>query len=334
MELDANRYSDAVYLLDDLHPASTYAEQKILSGKLDAIVRIYADRVPPHRMGRDYNMSKENKPTGLCMITGELIDGVESCLARCLVVNNDANSSCRKDLLTYYQNNGIFISTYFYNFIKWLAPRFNSLIGVIKNLYPEVRSQYNVKNVHARYADVYAAYQVTAMIMSKYSIEVGAMTNEHANNFRNKVEKAVIETIIANSDLIIDVDPALIIIYAINNMLQSGEIKLPMYKKGEKPPTGILMFQDESALYFSPSEIEKYLHQYYRQRQSYLPINTTSSLLLELDRKGLIVTEQEKQNGRTVTKRTIKVTFADGSRVRYMKIIKSVFFALLEKNSI
>ena len=81
-------YHDAPVIVDDFKPGATPMQQKALDGKLDELLRFYGNRVTKKRM-TDFMPagSKKYFPiSGGCIITMEIVNGVQSSLSRMFLV--------------------------------------------------------------------------------------------------------------------------------------------------------------------------------------------------------------------------------------------------------
>ena len=119
-----------------------------------------------------YNISEEKKPfypiSGCCILTGEYITGITSSIGRVFTINIGRDDVNNKKLL-YFQNNREILPTYAYDFLEWIAYRYEDIKQIICNILPFYRK--NIKFKHSRYCEMYATFITTLEIMLMYACE-------------------------------------------------------------------------------------------------------------------------------------------------------------------
>ncbi len=324
IEINANRYSDCVLIVDDLYPANTKAEQNDLYAKLNILARIYGDGVAPQRMNKGYTMSKVNNPTGLCIITGELIEGVASTLSRLLIINSTA-SCIDKGRLTYHQENSIIISTHYYHFIEWVTKNYESLVNFIHDRYSHYRVMLSTNGGFARFTDTYISLIVTAEVLMKYAIDISLYTNSEVQDLLDMYSCILQKIVNFNIESIADKDPGIMFLRALQSMISNGDIELlPTDDKTGKYSAKFRGFYDEKYYYLSLDNIFKSVIDFANGRNSCFPLSSTRQLTVALDRIGAIETTEESQNGEPTLKRTLHRKLGTKNAIRYLVVKRDV----------
>lgn len=133
LETYVKEYRDAILLVDDFMPADNATEMNQQIAKLKSLVRMYGDGVPIMRMAAGNATSRRpvNRVYGSCMITAEILPGIESSQTRIVKIPlspGEVNTAC----LTYYQENPLIISTFLRGFIRYIAQDVEKTIRLIK----------------------------------------------------------------------------------------------------------------------------------------------------------------------------------------------------------
>ncbi len=125
------KYSDAILLVDDFMPGSGNAKQSELDSKFEFLSRAYGDRTAKKRMTVFAKQDVEYPVRGCCMVTGELVTGVQSSRTRVLNIKFE-QGDVDKEILTYYQENPLILPTFLYGFIDFITQNQTEVIKLIK----------------------------------------------------------------------------------------------------------------------------------------------------------------------------------------------------------
>lgn len=328
IELNAHKYACSVLIVDDLHPANTSRELSIMLEKLDTITRLYGDGVAPHRMNKNYDQSKINTPRGLCLVTGELVDGVASAMSRCLIIKSNGDY-IDKQKLTFIQNNSLQISTHYYHFINWVSENYITIVHLIKDKYIQLRMELSHVKGYARFTDTLISMLIVSDILISYGVTIGLVKSEDANDIYDSYRQVMVDVVNQNMESIIDQDPGVMFLRAFYSMLSSGEIELlPTDDVSGKITSKMRGYQDESFFYLQTDKVLINAIAFYSRQQSHLPLTSSKDLTTVLHRIGAIETSEELQNGQPTTRKTLHRKLGTSKPTRYLVIRKE---AMMQK---
>lgn len=234
IETSFSKYHDAVFVIDDLKPSDSKEKQKEIAKKLEKIVRAYGDRVPTIRMN---DFSPNGKDVyypiwGCCMITGEYLDGVASTLARIVSIHINGLDVNNTEL-RYFQENYKILSTHMVDFLSYITDNFSSIVDFIKSRAVQIRNDvYNVFDI-PRYKESYATFLVCSEIILAYAVNRDFLNDQEAQNYLLIFESAIHKVIAASDGNIVEHNPGIIVLQAIDNYMTSGVIKI--YSEGQCP---------------------------------------------------------------------------------------------------
>lgn len=175
IEVMCSRHQDTPVLIDDFHPALTKSKQRELENKLEFVLRRYGDRVAKTRM-TDFAVNKRAgyyPVRGGCIITGEDITGVESSLARTIVLHVEKNT-VDNEKLRFYQENPLILTSHVYDFIAYITNIQEKTIFELEEKFKKIRSEKTY--FYPRYAEVYAQMFLTARLITEYALSRGFMS--------------------------------------------------------------------------------------------------------------------------------------------------------------
>ena len=168
IEVRSSRHADSVILVDDYHPASTTKEKSKLDGNLTFVLRRYGDRTSVKRM-TDFMSNRDvgqYPVTGVCLITGEDIGGVQSSLTRTLCLNV-TKQSVRNERLTYFQENYETLNSHLYSFLQFVTQNFDEIVNMIANDVKCIRAKRRYPIL--RFSEYFAEFITVAKIFGWYA---------------------------------------------------------------------------------------------------------------------------------------------------------------------
>ncbi len=149
IETHLHRCKDVIVEVDDLVPRSADHNDPDRQ-KFTAVVRSIGNRAARCRMNRDMSAQPNRPPRGLVVSTGEDVAGVQSVIARLLLIEITA-SSLHLDRLSELQAKQQILPMVTRAYIEWLTPRLAELRERLPRRHAELRVELNGRVTgHAR----------------------------------------------------------------------------------------------------------------------------------------------------------------------------------------
>ncbi len=327
IETSFSKYHDAVFAIDDLKPSDSKEKQKETAKKLEKIVRAYGDRVPTVRMN-DYSPSGKDiyyPIWGCCMITGEYLDGVASTLARIVSIHIDGND-VNNDELRYFQENYKILSTHMVDFISYITNNFDFIVSYIKSRAVEIRNEvYNIFDV-PRYKESYATFLVCSEIFLGYALHRNFLNAQEAEGYKLYFERAIHRIIAASDSDIVEHNPGIIALQAIDNYIKTGIVKI--YSEGQSPVLSdeYYAFIEDDYLCIKLEVAYRILLKYVRSLNADPSVTTPKQLLpflqaldvIRIDTKG-----EKKRSTHKLRSRTTEIRFLFIKRNKMVEILQN-----------
>lgn len=197
IEVMCSKCQDTPVIIDDFHPAMTRRKQNELNEKLEFVLRRYGDRVAKSRM-TDFSPNRKAgyyPVRGGCIITGEDITGVESSLARTIVLRVEKQTVDNR-CLEFYQEHPLILTSHLYDFLEYVAQKQDQIIPLIEGKFRFMRKQHHY--YYPRYSEVFAQIGITAEIVAEYAVARGFSTPEEMKKWIRGIEISVEDIIQQN----------------------------------------------------------------------------------------------------------------------------------------
>lgn len=293
IEEKLSEVSDAAIVLDDLAPKLNKTEMSALLSKLEQVIRAIGDRVVKHRMTA---YSTETKDISFpvkssVIITGEMIDGMQSSLAR-LIQLELKRSDINLDLLTQYQQTPNIVSTALFHFIKYITTNVPGIISYIGQSVKEKRSNYNNLFFTPRFQEYKAVYETVIDIFMEYIAQLSVIDSISVNNLKNEFYYIVDSVLIKNDENLKTETIPERIAEAVKSSVTTGEISL-YYPDDPNGFTrnGILVLDDYYVIY--PDTLLRVLKTYFKNKDLTFYCNSVKSLSTLLDGAHFIMSKME-----------------------------------------
>lgn len=317
IEEQLSKYNDAIVLIDDFVAGQTRQEQREANKKLHQLIRFYGNRISKGRMG--YNISEEKKPfypiSGCCILTGEYITGITSSIGRVFTVNIGRDDVNNKKLL-YFQNNREILPTYAYDFLEWIAYRYEDIKQIICNILPFYRK--NIKFKHSRYCEMYATFITTLEIMLMYACEKYHISVLEKNNIGNEIEQIIIAELRDNERMIMQHDIGAVLIASLMEAINNVKLKIKMIKNSDCYDLAAI-YQDEYNIYIQSKEVGRIFKEYVNKYNFDINLTGCSSIASHLEAKDVL---EIKINSDGSKERARKLPIQKGNAKRYLWINK------------
>lgn len=322
LEKESSKYSDSVFLIDDIHPTTSKKNYQKMMDALEFILRRYGDRIPKIRM-TDFMTNKTDGTydiSGVCLLTGEDIGGVQSSMTRTLILEID-KFSVKNDILSFYQNNPYILTSYLYDFIAYISKNFEQIINFIKHRVTELRATrtYEIP----RYAEYFAQLMTCAEIIAHYAVDRGFWNDEEAANWNMWCETVLHEVICKNLIHVEREDFAVMILQALQVEIDESCVMLLQNLTTERIGYNQIV-EDEKYYYIQSEYLIELTKKFWTKQGKDIPFTSSKQLTLFMEQKDLIVVRKEKDS----TRRTLALPKRK-QRVLYIK--KNKMFELLRK---
>lgn len=225
LEIMMSQYADAILVIDDYMPATNRSRQNVTDNKFDDITRRAGDRTVKHRM-LDFSgeqNANDYPARGCYVITGEQMHGVQSALARTVVVNL-SKDEVNNDVLQYFQDNVEIIPTHLVDFIQYVASHYWQIVDHIHQTLPFYRR--NMNTHIARLAEAFSTFAVACDIFCSYISEREFMSNSEISELKNFLISNVKQLILQNDLQFIASDPGILILTALSDAILSESCHL------------------------------------------------------------------------------------------------------------
>lgn len=255
---------------------------------------------------------------GNCVITGEFApEAIESSMARVFLteVNKDDvdNNKLRR-----YQEERWIIPTHAYDFLQWVTERFEACVQYIAEGYSAYRNQKSY--ILGRFNNMYAAFKITADLVSMYALERG---------FWNKEEQAVfLENVQTGLEIELDImeerfrqrDKATQILRIFIEAIERNLIT-PVQLNRDSCIRLEELYEDENCYFVTTKYLRRIVYEYGRDYQDTHKVVNNEDMIAVLDRKGAL--EVIEKDGKRIRSR--KLPIQRGNTKRYLYLKKEIF---------
>lgn len=217
--------SDATVILDDLSPKIDKAEESKILSKLETATRAVGDRVSKKRMSFcSRNKEAVSYPIkSSLIITGEMISGAQSSLARLVQVHLN-RSDIDFNILTFLQQHPLWISTLIFHFIHYISQKPEATVEHIRYCVPLYRGQMHGKFHNSRFGEYLAVYMTVIDLISAFlqSIGLAELALRMSAQLSMNAEKVLLENDIA----VLELTPEALLIEALRTAIDTGELQV------------------------------------------------------------------------------------------------------------
>lgn len=308
-------YKDAPIFIDDFHPEETRSQQLAQNKKLETLVRFYGNRVPKKRMD-DYSGTEEKffPIQGVCVMTMELIAGVQSSLSRIMAVEID-KKEVQNSLLSYYQKKEWILSTHIFDFILWGTKKQNAIIQTIANQVPQLRTQYQFE--YQRFGEMFAVFHLSAQFIGDYGKSRDFWTSEESAAFVRECDCVTISVLRNMEEKIKKADKGTLTLHALMEAIETKKIE-PIGLNEETCKIKAVSYEDETRIFIQAKLLKKLVEEYcsfYKIEMFFISEDEIISALARLE-----VLDVYEKNGKR--ERARKLPIQHGNHLRYLYIIK------------
>lgn len=295
LEIIMSQYADAPLIIDDYMPATNRSRQNITDNKFDDITRRAGDRTIKHRMA-DFSDDKnvnDYPARGCYIITGEQMHGVQSALARTVVVNL-TKSEVRNDVLQFYQDHVEIIPTHLVDFIQYIACHYSNIIDYIAKNVPSYRRGMNTRI--ARLAEAFAIFAVTCNILCSYIAERRFMNDSEIFEFKKFLIENARQTILLNDLQFVASDPGILILTALSDAITSGNCNL--VSRFNYTAKGDVILEDDTIYYIRSETAYTLAKNYCSKYDIPIALINTKAVIPALEQVNVLLLSSSKERAR------------------------------------
>lgn len=320
MEMFVNEMRSCVSILDDIHPSTDPKENRNLEFKAQRIIRNVGDGNGKGRLGRDLKRQAKYNPQGAVLFTGEDVLSGASTLARMYTVNMTRNEINFK-WLDYIQKDERIISTFVYNFLEWIAHKYNDVVdficeryfGIKKEIFQELKDE----EFHYRKPSIYISYMIGFELLTNYGIEIGAIKENKVKKKLKKAKEVFISGIKKQYEEVSSNDPVNMYLRTINELIAANKAIIAPIGK-EVNDQRLIGYDNKEHIFLLPDVAYNKVYQFWRSRNQSFPIKM-QKLSETLYNVGLTEVEYSDDGIKYHKKKSV----SNGYRIRVLYIKKA-----------
>lgn len=319
------RYKDAVTIVDDFKPGINTAQQKYMNQKLDELVRLEGNRVTKKRM-TEFIAGGDKKffPIhGACLITMELVEGVESTLSR-MFISEISATDVDNNLLSFFQNNLWIVPTHAYDFIAWLTTVFEETVSYIRKNFEYWRRKYTF--AYPRFGEMFASFMISANVYAQYAVKRNFVDMNQAQNFVAMTESALIKEFNTMGIRVAGKDKVRYLVKALEHIVSTGKIK-PVSLEENSAPLRKEAYVNNDYLFVRATHLKCLISEYRKEMHEQMDIVSEEELVKLLEKMNLI----EIRHTDDGSERTHKLPIQRGNGRRYIYMKLDVLNRLFEE---
>lgn len=320
-----SKYPDSILLIDDFMPAENKAKQALLNNKLELLVRLFGDRTIKKRMTKFSGVVAEYPPSGCCVFTGEHLTGVESSRTRILVLKL-IKGGVNKDILSYYQQHPLVLSSFLYSLIAYVSKDVAGTINYISQKAEEYRRLgcYSVARLNETQALLFAMVD----ILERFWISQGFIKCEEcvATEWKNSIAEIIAEN---DNQLKHNSVPELVLSALIEKIVGTPGMLKDLENVGESDANTV--YEDAEFLYVRAEDLYLYIREFCKKFEQDFYI--TKQIMIErLKESEVLDVYEEKRDGKVIQIASRKLKQGSGNKKRYLYIRKSKIQEILQNN--
>lgn len=309
-------YKDATVIIDDYKAGANLTQQREMNRKLDEVVRFYGDRVEKKRMlVFMHNGERIHFPIGgNCVITGEFApEAIESSMTRIFLTEVNKDEIDNRKLKRYQEERWI-IPSHVYDFLQWVTVRFEKCEQYIWENYAKYREQKHY--IVGRFNNMFAAFMITADILSLYALERGFWTREDQTFFLQTVQMGLEIEFDIMEERFRQRDKATQILRVFNDAIEKKQIVAVQLTRDSCSRLEEL-YEDHRCYYVTTTCLKRLVHEYGKDYQDTQRVINVDDMIAVLDRKGVL--EVIEKDGKRIRSRKLPIQRGNAKRYLYLK---------------
>lgn len=258
---------DCLLLVDDFCPSSTAAEERAKVDKANMVTRNIGDRVSRGRAKSNMTLSKEYRPRGNVIITGEDIIGGVSTLARNLSITI-TRGDITSEALTSVQNKKEHLNAFMKEYILYVKDNVMDMCKFdLKEMFLNYRNEAQQSRHHRRLAETVANLRLGQTVFNTFLFDKELISQEEFDQREVFLKEELIKIVEEQNELIMQEDPADLFLKATAEMIISGELSPASALKPDRSLSSkTIAFFEGDYYYFLPTSLYAKVVEYYRRK--------------------------------------------------------------------
>jgi hypothetical protein len=287
---------DMPLLIDEYVPTSV-RDVRELEAKAARIIRSQGNLTGRGRMDSNLKQRQSFSPRGLLISTGEGRPPGESLTARCIVLEPRRNT-VNLEKLTEAQSRANVLPYAMRGYLSWLAPKLDKLRPELLKMQREGRSKVFRDTSHLCVPETVASVGVGAELALQYAVECKAIDEKKANVLRERIDEALVGTVIDHADRVREENPARRFLRVLISLLDSGQVLMWHKDSDVFPPMDVIGWYDHEYLYLLPETAHKTVAEFCQRQGD--PFNTRERIVREQFAEMRVLEKGESQFTRVV----------------------------------
>ena len=258
---------DCLLLIDDFCPSSSAAEERAKVDKANMVIRNIGDRVSRGRAKSNMTLSKEYRPRGNVIITGEDIIGGVSTLARNLLITL-TRGDITSEALSSVQNKKEHLNAFMKEYIKYVKDNvMDECKFDLKEMFISYRNEAQQTKHHRRLAETVANLRLCQTVFNTFLLDKELITQEEFDTRELFLKDELGKIVEEQNELIMAEDPADLFLKAVSEMIVAGELSPASALKPDRTLSSkTIAFFEGDYYYFLPTSLYAKVVEYYRRK--------------------------------------------------------------------
>jgi len=313
LERRAFTLKDTLMLVDDYHPSASPHEATEKERTLQRLVRSTGNRTGRARLNADATEKGRYEPRCMLIITGEDLPGVQSTLARLLVLDL-ARGDLNREALSGAQSQARLLMEAMTAYLEWISPQMDTLTEKSAASIQEYRTKAAENGVHPRIVETVATLFYGWMQFLQFATQAGAIDQSRYNELESQGWAVLRSLARRQAERLQAEDPATRFVEILNALLDSGKVAFRRVDPEDKVKSISIGEREGDAVNLLPIPTWHAVKEYCRSEGSAFPVSPRALNKL-LQAKGWLLTDQEDMH-----REVRRVVFGQRRRVMRMPV--------------
>lgn len=323
MEVLLGRCRDRVLLVDDFCPPADGHSTSTARQSLERLIRYFGDGKARGRTTPQLEEVTEKKVNCTCVITGEDTAGSLSSLLRCLFLPVE-KTTFDGEVLAQYQEQPWLWTEFLQLFTEYIAPRYDEVVKMIRQQFPELRKAAAGELQERRLADTSASLMMVSRLVLDMYADMGYTGGEEYERF---FRQAILKTCKDSERRALESNPSCIFAKSLLTMLHTETVVLGSVELFAADPKRYIGAEKDGYWYLWPDRTYSAVRQFYQDSGKVFPLGD-AALWRQLAADGALLPTHTKKKGVEAVEYGTKVSFA--GRPRLLKFDPQKLQALAE----
>jgi hypothetical protein len=308
LERRAFTLKDTLMLVDDYHPSASPHEANEKERVLQRLVRAAGNRTGRARLNSDATEKGRCEPRSLLLITGEDLPGVQSTIAR-VVVLDIARGAVDQTRLSALQADAGQLPTAMAGYLNWLRPDLDTLTNRARVIMIERRALAINAGFHARVVESVATLYVGWSMFLDFAVAHDALSPDQREEHLSEGWELLCTLAQRQADRIQAEDPAQRFVAILNALLTTGKVAFREPLPDDRLSAAPIGERDGDAVNLLPTPTWHAIKEYCRSEGTAFPVSPRAATKM-LEARGWLFTnpdDDHRQDRRVVFGRRQRV---------------------------